>query len=191
MRRRLAGKLTRTHAIVVVVALLLSLAWAVPSLGANVGKVARLALGRANEAFHNANLAINTSNKAQDTANGANATANSAKSTAGAAQSTANTANTTASQALARANSSAQVQSNFTMTFDPASIPQTSCVASPFSRVGVLGSDEVIVTPPDTQPVGILTQASTGSNEVTLLFCNVTGGAVDPPSGAYEFSILR
>jgi hypothetical protein len=192
MRRRLAGKLTRTHALVLIVGLLLSVAWAVPSLGANVGKVARLALGRANEAFHNANLAIDASNKAKDTANGANSAASSAKSAADSAQSSANAAQSTANTALAATSGTAHVQSNFTRTFDPGSIAQTSCTASPFSQSGVLPSDEVIVTPPDTQPVGIMTQAFTSSNEVTLVFCNVAGGGpIDPPSGSYEFSILR
>jgi hypothetical protein len=118
VRRRLE-RLTRTQALALVVGLLLALAWAGPSVGASVGKVARLALGRANEAFHNADLAINTSDAAKSTANSANTTADAASSTANAArsaaasaqsaandaQSTANTAQVTANQALAQANS--------------------------------------------------------------------------------------
>jgi hypothetical protein len=111
MRRRLE-RLTRTQALALVVGLLLALAWAAPSLGASAGKVARLALGRANEAFHNADLAINASDAAKSTANAANTTANAASSTANAArsvattaQSTANAAQSTANQALTQANS--------------------------------------------------------------------------------------
>lgn len=198
MRRRLE-RLTRTQALALVVGLLLALAWAGPSLGASASKVARLALGRANEAFHNADLAINTSDTAKSTANSANTTADAASSTANAArsaaataQSTANAAQSTANQALSIANGSAHLHDNFTMTFDPGSIAATSCTSDQFGRLGVLASDEVIVTPPDTQPIGIVTQAFTSDNQVTLEFCNVTGGsAIDPPSGAYEFSILR
>jgi Sec-independent protein translocase protein TatA len=104
MRRRISGKLKDPRALVVVVGLLLAVAWAAPSLGASVGKVARLALGRANEAVHDANLAINSSDAAKQTANNANATANSANTTANAARSVANTAQTTANTAQATAN---------------------------------------------------------------------------------------
>jgi hypothetical protein len=197
MRKRL-HQLTRTQALVLVVGLLFALAWAAPTLGAGVGKVARLALGRANQAVYNAKLAVDTSGKARDTANSANATAGTANTTANAArtaatsaQSAASAAQATGNAALAIANGSAHVHDNFTMTFDPGSIAATSCTSNQFLRLGVLASDEVIVTPPDTQPIGIVTQAFTSDNQVTLEFCNVTGGAIDPPSGAYEFSILR
>jgi hypothetical protein len=105
MRRRLAGKLTRTHALVLIVGVLLAAAWAAPSLGAGVGKVARLALGRANEAVHSANLAINSSDAAKSTANSANATAQSADSNANTARAAASAAQSSANQALATANS--------------------------------------------------------------------------------------
>jgi hypothetical protein len=49
----------------------------------------------------------------------------------------------------------------------------------------------VIVTPPDTQPLGIVTQAYTSSGSITLEFCNVTGSPIDPPSGVYEFSTIN
>jgi trimeric autotransporter adhesin len=187
--------LTTKRALVVIVGVLLALAWAVPSIGASTAKVARKAFARANLAFYHANLAIDTSNKAKATANDASAAANSAKtaasqaqSTANQAQSTANTAQSTANQALSKA----RFQDNFTATLDPSGIAATACTSSPVSRAGVMASDEVIVTPPDTQPIGIVTQAFTSSGQVTVEFCNVTGGgSIDPPSGTYEFSTVR
>jgi hypothetical protein len=111
MRTRLA-KLNRTQALVLIVGLLFALAWAAPSVGAEVGKVARLALGRANEAVYNADRAINASDSAKSTANAASTTADaaragasSAQAAASTAQSTANNAQSAASQALAKANS--------------------------------------------------------------------------------------
>ena len=167
-----------------IVGVLIALAWAVPSIGASTAKIARKAFARANLAYYHASLAIDTSNKANATASTASATANSAKVAAGQAQ-------TTANQALSLANGAVQREDNFTMTFDPTSISGASCTSSPFSRLGVLSSDEVIVTPPDTQPIGILTQAFTSNGQVTLEICNATGAPIDPPSGTYEFSILR
>jgi hypothetical protein len=102
---KLRDKLTTRRALVVIFAVLLALAWAVPSIGASTAKLARLALGRANTAVHDSNLAIDTSNTAKGTANSANATANSANSTANSAKTTANQAQTTANQALTKANS--------------------------------------------------------------------------------------
>jgi hypothetical protein len=113
LRRRLHGRLTKNQALVVVVGLLFALAWAVPSLGAKSSKLARTALGRANEAFYKSNVAISTSN----TANG---TANAAKSTAASAQSTANNALSTANTALSDATSALHLADNFTSTLDPA-----------------------------------------------------------------------
>jgi trimeric autotransporter adhesin len=188
---KLTNKLTTKRALVAIVALLLALAWAVPSMGASTAKLARKALARANLAFHNADLAIDSSNKARTTANDANAAASAAKTAANTAQSTANSAQSTANTALSLASGSAHVQDNFTMSFDPSSLSATSCTGSSFSRLGVLSSDEVIVTPPDTQPIGIVTQAFTSTGQVTLEFCNVTGSPIDPPSGSYEFSSLR
>jgi membrane protein involved in colicin uptake len=177
--------------LVALVGVALALAWAIPSMGASTAAVARKAFARANVAFHNANLAIDTSNTAKTTANSANTTANAAKTTANAAQSTANTANSTANTALNVANAAAHVQDNFTHTSDPSSITGGSCTNDTFSRSGVLSTDEVIVTPPGTQPLGIVTQAYTSSGSITLEFCNVTGSPIDPPSGAYEFSTIN
>jgi hypothetical protein len=179
--------LTTKRALVVVVGVLLALAWAIPSIGASTATVARKAFARANLAFYHANLAIDTSNKAKTTANDASATANSARTVASQAQSTANAAQSTANQALTKA----RFQDNFTATLDPDGIAPTVCTSSLVSRAGVLATDEVIVTPPDTQPIGIVTQAFTATDQVTLEFCNVTGGTINPPSGLYEFSTVR
>jgi len=187
MWRKLGDKLTGRRALVVVIGVLLALAWAVPSIGASTAKLARTALARANLAFHNANLAIDTSNKAKSSAGDANATAGAARTAASQAQTSASQAQTTASQALSKA----RFQDNFTGTFDPNNIASTSCTSSSATRATVLGSDEVIVTPPETQPIGIVTQAFTANGQVTLEFCNVTGGTIDPPSGTYEFSTVR
>jgi len=176
-----------------IVSLAFVLAWAMPSMGASTAAVARKAFARANLAFHNADLAIDTSNKAKSTAGTASATASAASSTASAASSTANAANSTANQALSAAIAADEVQDNFSMTFDPGDISANTCVSDTRSRTGVLSSDEVVVTPPDTQPLGILTQAYTSSGSVTLVFCNVTAASqpINPPSGSYEFSTLR
>jgi hypothetical protein len=185
------GKLTTGRTLVLVIGVLFALAWAVPSLGASVSKVARTALGRANEAVYHSDIAVSQSNTAKTTANTANATASSANSTANAAKTTASAAQTTANQALAIANGSAHVQDNFTVSSDPGNIAADSCDSDPISRLGVLSTDEVIVTPPSTQPLGIITQAYTSSGTITLVFCNVTSAGIDPPSGQYEFSTLR
>jgi hypothetical protein len=179
--------LTTKRALVAIVGVLLALAWAIPSIGASTGKVARKAFARANLAFYHANLAIDTSNKAKTTANEASATANAAKATATQAQTSANQAQSTANQALSRA----RFQDNFTATLDPGGIAATACTSSSVSRASVLATDEVIVTPPDTQPIGIVTQAFTATGQVTLEFCNVTGATINPPSGTYEFSTIR
>ena len=97
MRRKLGVKLTWNRALVLVVGVLLALAWAMPSLGASVGKVARTALARANLAVHDSDVAVSQSNTAKSTATAANNTSNAANSTA-------NAANTTANQALTKAN---------------------------------------------------------------------------------------
>jgi len=174
-----------------VVGLLLALAWAVPSIGASTAKVARTALARANLAFHNANLAIDTSNKAKATAGDANATADSARTAASQAQSSANQAQSTANQALSLATGVVHLQANFTRSVDPNGISAGSCNTVSLSQSGVLPTDELIVTPPENQPIGIVSQGFTSTNSVTLELCNVTGGSIDPPLIAYEFSTLR
>jgi hypothetical protein len=188
---KLRDKLTTRRALVVIFAVLLALAWAVPSIGASTAKLARLALGRANTAVHDSNLAIDTSNTAKGTANSANATANSANSTANSAKTTANAAQSTANQALSIANGSAHVVDHFTSSFDPGNIGQQSCEPFSVARPIVLASDEVIVTSPETQALGIIVQAYTSASQVTLVFCNVTGGTINPDPGTYEFSVLR
>jgi hypothetical protein len=89
---------------------------------------------------------------------------------------------------------SANFLQNFTLNFDLPPIPAGSCRQSPFRRSGVVQTDEAIVTPPDSQPLGVLTQAVTRTApglEVKLVSCNVTGATIDPPPGDYEFSIIR
>lgn len=143
--------------------------------------------------MNRSDTAKSTANSANATAGAANATASSANNTAGAAQSTAAAAQSTASQALSTASIADEVRDNFSFAFDPDSISATSCVSESRSRLGVLTSDEVIVTPPNSQPLGIIVQAkkSSSSGQVTLVFCNVTNSSIDPPSGSYEFSTLR
>src|SRR3954449_8384299 len=140
------SKLTTRKALVVIIGVMFALAWAIPSLGASAGKVARTALGRANEAFYKSNVAVSTSDTAKSTANSANATAGAANTSANQAKTAASQAQSTANSALSIANGAAHQQDNFTRTSDPSSIPATSCVADSFSRLGVLSSDEVIVT---------------------------------------------
>ena len=177
-------KLTSRRALVVIVGLLFALAWAVPSIGASASKLARTALGRANQAVYDSSIAVNSSNNAKSTAS-------AASSAAAAANSLANTANNTANSALNLANGATHITDNFTATVDPSGIGADSCQISSVAQLGVLSTDQVIVTPPDTQPAGIITQAMTSTNAVKLEFCNVTGGSIDPPSGSYEFSIIH
>jgi hypothetical protein len=185
------GKLTSGRTLVLVIGVLFALAWAVPSLGASVSKVARTALGRANEAVYHSDVAVSQSNTAKTTANTANATAGTANTTANAAKTTANTANTTANQALSLANSAAQVFANATKTIDPGSIGSGSCDSFPFSQLGVAATDELIVTPPANLDLGIIVQGNTSTGQVTLVFCNITAASIDPPSGSYEYSVFR
>ena len=191
MRRKIRAQLTTNRVMVLVIAVLFALAWAVPSIGASAGKVARVALARSNQAVHDSSVAVATSNTAKSTANNANATAGAANSTANSANTTANSAKSEASQALSLATGAVQIQQNFEKSFDPGTINPASCIASPFSQFGVLSTDQVIVTPPSTQPTGIITQAYTSSGSITLEFCNVTGAGIDPPPGNYEFSTIR
>ena len=185
------SKLTTRRALVVIIGVMFALAWAIPSLGASAGKVARTALGRANEAVHDSNLAVSTSNTANGTANSANTTANAAKTAAGAAQSTANTANSTANSALSIANGRAQVVVNTSHSFDAGNLNGGTCTTTTFSQLGVTSADDVILTPPTTLQDGILTQAFASSNQLELEVCNVTGGAIDPPNASYKFMIIR
>jgi hypothetical protein len=89
MRAKLGAQLTTTRTLVLVIGVLFALAWAVPSLGASVGKIARTALGRANQAVYHSDIAVSQSN--------------SAKSAAAAASNAANAASNTANQALTKA----------------------------------------------------------------------------------------
>jgi trimeric autotransporter adhesin len=97
MRRKIRAQLTTNRVMVLVIAVLFALAWAVPSIGASAGKVARVALARSNQAVHDSNVAVATSNTAKSTANSANATAGAANSTASSASNVANQALSTAS----------------------------------------------------------------------------------------------
>jgi hypothetical protein len=191
VQAKLREKLTTRRALVVLVGVLLALAWAVPSIGASTAKLARKAFARANLAYHYSDLAIDTSNKARTTATQASGTADAAKTTANQAQSAASQAQSTANTALSVANGAAHVQAKLTKTFDPGNLPATSCESSTFSQLGVLASDGAIVTPPDTQPLGVIAQAVTSTNQFTLQLCNVTSSAIDPPSGTYKVIILR
>lgn len=190
MRRKLRAQVTTNRAMVLVIGVLFAIAWAVPSIGASAGKVARVALGRANQAVHDSNIAVSNSNTAKTTANTANSTASAANSTANTANTTANSAKTTATQALSLANGAAQVVDNFTTSSAAGTVNANTCASDPITRFGVLSTDEVIVTPPSSQPLGIVTQAYTSNSSVTLVFCNVTSGDKTPPSG-YELSVLR
>jgi hypothetical protein len=52
-------------------------------------------------------------------------------------------------------------------------------------------TDQVIVTPPDTQPPNLIVQAITQSGNILLRACNPSNtNTGDPPSGAYEFTII-
>jgi hypothetical protein len=191
MRRKIRAQLTTNRVMVLVIAVLFALAWAVPSIGASAGKVARVALARSNQAVHDSNVAVATSNTAKSTSNTANSTAAAANSTANAANTTANSAKTTANQALTLANGAAHVQDNFTRSSDPGNISAGTCTTDSFIRFGVLSTDEVIVTPPDTQPNGIITQAYTSNGGISLEFCNVSNNTIDPPPGSYEYSTIN
>jgi hypothetical protein len=98
MRRKIRAQVTTNRVMVLVLGVLFAIAWAVPSIGASAGKVARTALARANLAVHDSDVAVSQSNTAKSTASAANNTANAANSLA-------NTANSTANQALTKANS--------------------------------------------------------------------------------------
>lgn len=194
MGSKVRARLTTRRALVVIVGVAFALSWVVPSFGASAFKLAVKALGRANTAVHDSNVAVATSNSANGTANTANSTANAAKSTANTAQSTANTANSTANTALSVANGSAHVVANDTHTFDPGSLNGGTCTTTTFSQPGVSSTDDVIVTPPTTLQDGIITQGFTSSasfGQVELELCNVTGGAIDPPSANYKFLVLN
>jgi hypothetical protein len=190
MRRKIRAQLTTNRVMVLVIAVLFALAWAVPSIGASAGKVARVALARSNQAVHDSNVAVATSNTAKTTANSANATAGAANNTANTANTTANSAKATANQALSLANAAAQVQQSFTRTLDPNNITSGSCSSTTFSQFGVLSTSNVIMTPPSTQQDGIVTQAIPLSGQVKVEFCNVSNSAIDPASLTYRFLII-
>jgi hypothetical protein len=185
MRRKIRAQLTTNRVMVLVIAVLFTLAWAVPSIGASAGKVARVALGRANQAVHDSDVAVATSNTAKSTAGAANNTANAASSTANAASNTAN-------QALNLANGAAHVQLSFTRALDPGPISAGTCDDSTtFTQFGVLSTSNLIMTPPSAQQDGIITQAIPLSGQVKVEFCNVsTNGSIDPASLTYRFLVL-
>ncbi len=191
MRSKLRAALSTRRALVVIVAAIVAASWAIPTYGASTFKLAVKALGRANTAVHDSALAVNASKTATSTANTANSAANAAKSAASAAQSTANTANSTANTALSIANGAAHVVANATHSFDAGSIVAGSCAAASFSQLGVASTDSLILTPPATQPDGIIGQGSTSSGQVNLNLCNYTGGSIDPPNLTYRFLVLR
>lgn len=177
-------KLTTRRALVVVVGVLFALAWAVPSIGASAGKLARTALGRANQAVYDSNLAVNSSNNAKSTAA-------AASSAAAAANSLATTANNTANSALSIATGGTRVIANASHSFDAGTLAAGACTTTTFTQLGVASTDDVIVTAPTTLPNGVITQAFAPSNQVKLELCNVTGSPIDPPSASYKFLVLR
>jgi hypothetical protein len=191
MRRKIRAQLTTNRVMVVVIAVLFALAWAVPSIGASAGKVARVALARSNQAVHDSNVAVATSNTAKSTASTANNTSNVANTTANAANTTANSAKTTANQALSLANGAAQVFANATKVISPGSIGAGTCVSFPFSQALVAATDEVIVTPPSNLDLGIIVQGATSAGSVTLTLCNITNSGIDPGTDSYEYSVIR
>ncbi|MFL5906093.1 MAG: hypothetical protein ACJ75Z_00670, partial [Solirubrobacterales bacterium] len=149
------SKLTTRKALVVIIGVMFALAWAIPSLGASAGKVARTALGRANEAFYKSNVAVNSSDTAKNTANSANATAGAANTSANQAKTAASQAQSTANSALSAATAADEVQDNFTKTYDLGNLSASGCTSDTFSRLGVVTTDAVVVTPADNQPNGI------------------------------------
>ena len=82
---------------------------------------------------------------------------------------------------------------NRSLDFDLGAQTAGNCTEFPFASAGVLPTDEVIVTPPETQPEGMIVQAQTSSvagSELSMQVCAAETYA-DPPNATYEFSIIR
>ena len=79
-----------------------------------------------------------------------------------------------------------------TANFDFPALSAGDCAEFPFVIAGVLPTDVVIVTPPETQPEGVIVQAQaqTGANTVSLQRCAVEAVA-DSPAANYKFTIIR
>ena len=81
---------------------------------------------------------------------------------------------------------------NAVFSFDFPALAAGDCAEFPFTIPGVLPTDHVIVTPPETQPEGVIVQAQaqTGANNVSMQRC-VVEAVADSPAGNYKFVVIR
>ena len=81
----------------------------------------------------------------------------------------------------------------FNLTINPASVPANSTSAQAFTLTGVTTEDRVVVNKPShTSGIVIANAYVSAADQITIVFANVTAGAVDPPSETYRvFSVRR
>lgn len=81
----------------------------------------------------------------------------------------------------------------YTATYNPSSISAQTTSAQSITVTGVLAADYVVSVskPSHTTGVGIVNSRVSANDTVVVTFCNVTAGAIDPPSETYTFVIKR
>lgn len=81
----------------------------------------------------------------------------------------------------------------FDLTINPTSVSANSTSAQAFTLNGVTTQDRVVVNKPShTSGIVIANAYVSAANQITIVFANVTAGAVDPPSETYRvFSVRR
>ena len=79
-----------------------------------------------------------------------------------------------------------------TATLDPASVDSATSTEQDFTITGVLPGDVVVLNAPAlTAGLVICNVRVKSANTVSIMFGNLTTGAINPASGTYRFLIFR
>lgn len=81
---------------------------------------------------------------------------------------------------------------SITVTWNPASVSANTTSEQTVTVSGARTGDAVVVTKPThTAGLGIVNARASAKDTVEVTFINTTGGAIDPPSEDYRFTIIR
>jgi hypothetical protein len=83
---------------------------------------------------------------------------------------------------------------NGTATIDVPSVAANACVTQSVSISGRNGSDILILEPSTNFPSGLVVMPifdTGGGDAFTVRVCNITAGAIDPPSGNWGYAAFR
>ena len=79
-------------------------------------------------------------------------------------------------------------------TVDVPSVAASTCVTQSVTVAGRQGGDLLILEPLSNFPSGLVVMPlrdTSGGDAFTVRVCNVTGGALDPPSGDWGYAVFR